>query len=142
MDETTAVNNINQPGNLDRFHLGISSDGTSCLLLFVDERDQAISCIANFAEFNAFIASLSQAAKEMSRRRSVAEEEEEDDGSQEEPGAINVASAAFKISAQDGCLLGSLIGADGEVVGIRMRPEVANEMTRAMLLTTPAASAC
>jgi hypothetical protein len=55
---------------------------------------------------------------------------------------MDVASAAFRMSAQDGCLLGSLIGADGAVVGIRLRPEVANEMTRAMLLTTPAASAC
>ena len=138
MHDTTA-DNIDKPGNLDRFHLGISSDGTSCLLLFVDERDQAISCIADFAEFNAFIASLSQAAKEMSRRRSAAQEDED---AQEEPAAMNVASVAFRMSAQDGCLLGSLIGVDGEVVGLRMRPDVANEMTRAMLLTIPPASTC
>jgi hypothetical protein len=55
-------------------------------------------------------------------------------------GSINVSSAAFKLSAADGYVLGALAGNAGEVVGIRMCPDVANQMTRAMLLAVPAMS--
>ena len=142
MEDTTVADGVNAPGNLDKFHLGISTDGANCLLLFVDEEQHVISCMADFAEFNAFISALAQAAAEMSRRRNAALEEDGGPGAGQNADALDIASAAFTLSPQDGCLLGSLIGANGKIVGIRMRPEVANEMTRSMLLTTPAASAC
>lgn len=124
-------------GTLTNFQLGISSDGTNCMMIFVDEDQRTTTCSADFTEFNQFIASLSQAASEMARRRS----EQLDAGPNTGPialGAINVASAAFKLS--DGYVLGALAGDTGEVVGIRMRPDVVNQMTRAMLLAVPAAS--
>jgi hypothetical protein len=123
-------------GTLVNFQLGISTDGTNCMMVFVDEDQRTTTCSANFNEFNQFIASLAQAASEMARRRS-----EQLDG--ELPlslGSINVSSAAFKLSAADGYVLGALAGNAGEVVGIRMCPDVANQMTRAMLLAVPAMS--
>ena len=123
-------------GTLVNFQLGISTDGTNCVMVFVDEDQRTTTCSANFNEFNQFIASLAQAASEMARRRS-----EQLDG--ELPlslGSINVSSAAFKLSAADGYVLGALAGNAGEVVGIRMCPDVANQMTRAMLLAVPAMS--
>lgn len=132
-------------GTLTNFQLGISSDGTNCMMIFIDEDQRTTTCSADFTEFNQFIASLNQAASEMARRRS----EQLDAGLSTGPntgsiavGAINVASAAFKLSASDGYVLGALAGDTGEVVGIRMRPDVATEMTRAMLLTVPATSRC
>ena len=144
MEETIGDQAVGKPSALERFHLGISSDGTSCLLLFIDEDRHAISCVANFAEFNAFIASLMQAAAEMTRRRTL---QSSDDDMDFETGenpvqAMTVASAAFHMSPHGECMLGSLIGDGGEVVGIRLPPSVANEMTKAMLMASPAASAC
>jgi hypothetical protein len=121
-------------GTLVNFQLGISADGANCLMVFVDEDQRTTTCSATFDEFNQFIASLTQAAGEMARRRSL-------DG---EPalslGAINVSSAAFRLCSHDGYLLGALAGDAGEVVGIRMCPDVASQMTRAMLLTLPVMS--
>lgn len=153
MQETFGDQAVGKPGALERFHLGISSDGTSCLLLFIDEDRHAINCVANFAEFNAFIASLSQAAAEMTRRRTAQNDDQSDGQSDGQSDidlmpdaapvqAITVASAAFQMSPQGECMLGSLIGDGGEVVGIRLPPSVANEMTKAMLMAAPAASAC
>jgi hypothetical protein len=135
---------VGKPSALERFHLGISSDGTSVLLLFIDENRHAISCVANFAEFNAFIASLMQAAAEMTRRRMLQSADDEVDfvPGESPVQAITVASAAFHMSPHGECMLGSLIGDGGEVVGIRLPPGVANEMTKAMLMASPAASAC
>lgn len=149
MQETFGDQAVGTPGALERFHLGISSDGTSCLLLFIDEDRHAINCAANFAEFNAFIASLSQAAAEMTRRR-TAQNDDQSHGQSDidfmpdaaPVQAITVASAAFQMSPQGECMLGSLIGDGGEVVGIRLPPNVANEMTKAMLMASPAASVC
>jgi hypothetical protein len=56
--------------------------------------------------------------------------------------AINVASTDFRMCDDDGTILGLLVGEGGQVVGIRLRPDVANEMTRNMLRTTRAASTC
>lgn len=151
MQETFGDQAVGKPGALERFHLGISSDGTSCLLLFIDEDRHAINCVANFAEFNAFIASLSQAAAEMTRRRNAPDQSGDQSGDRSDDRdldftppvqAITVASAAFQMSPQGECMLGSLIGDGGEVVGIRLPPGVANEMTKAMLMAAPAASAC
>ena len=49
---------------------------------------------------------------------------------------------AGKLAAPDGYIVGSLVDDNGQVVPIRMRPDVANEMTRNMLKTARTASAC
>ena len=123
-------------GTLVNFQLGISTDGTNCMMVFVDEDQRTMTCSANFNEFNQFIASLTQAASEMARRRS----EQIEDGRALSLGAINVSSAAFKLCSHDGYVLGALAGNAGEIVGIRMCPDVASQMTRAMLLTLPVMS--
>ena len=56
--------------------------------------------------------------------------------------AFNIASSNFRLCADDGYIVGSLVDDDGQVVPIRMRPDVANEMTRNMLKTARVASAC
>jgi hypothetical protein len=129
---------------LAKFHLGLAADGTSCAMVFIDEQQHSIACIAGFADLEGFIASLTQAAAEMARRRTALQE---DDDEAEEPatprsGAINVASSNFRMCDEDGTIMGSLVGEGGQVVGIRMRADVANEMTRNMLRTARAVSTC
>lgn len=120
-------------GSLVNFQLGISTDGANCMMMFVGEDRRMTTCSANFLEFNQFIASLCQAAGEMGRRRTAFLDEEP-----ASPAApVNVASAAFALCARDGYVLGTLAGDAGEMVGIRMCPDVANQMTRAMLLALP-----
>jgi hypothetical protein len=125
-----------QTGTLDKFHLGVSADGRSCVMVFVDDDSRTINCVANFAEFNAFISSLNNAANEMARRRNAL-------GDDEEAGTrfdtIHVASSAFQLNVDGGYIEGALVGDSGEVLGVRMSPEVACQMTRAVLNTTPAA---
>jgi hypothetical protein len=128
----------NGNSTLDKFHLGVSADGQSCMMIFLDEERRAIRCTADFAQFSAFIASLNRAAAEMTRRRSVFGEE----GEEESGVALNVTFAEFQLSHDDDYIEGALIGDSGEIVGIRMRPEVACQLTRAVLKTTPAASSC
>jgi hypothetical protein len=126
-------------GTLDKFHLGISADGRSCVMVFVGEDHRTINCVADFAEFNAFIASLNHAANEMARRRSALGDEE-DGGTRFD--TMNVASAAFQMNPIAGVIEGALVGSSGEIMGIRMCPEVACQLTRAMLMSAPAASSC
>jgi hypothetical protein len=127
----------NGNGTLDKFHLGVSADGRSCLMVFLDEDQRAIRCTADFAQFNAFIANLNRAAAEMARRRNALGDEEPMPS-----GAMNVTFAEFQLSRDDDYIEGALIGDSGEIVGIRMHPDVACQLTRAMLMTTPAASSC
>jgi hypothetical protein len=127
----------NGNGTLDKFHLGVSADGRSCLMVFLDEDQRAIRCTADFAQFNAFIANLNRAAGEMARRRNALGDEEATPS-----GAMNVTFAEFQLSRDDDYIEGALIGDSGEIVGIRMHPDVACQLTRAMLMTTPAASSC
>jgi hypothetical protein len=54
---------------------------------------------------------------------------------------MNIDSADFTMT-DDGYIVGSMVGDGGQAVGIRMRPDVANEMTRNMLRAAPVASAC
>jgi hypothetical protein len=124
-------------GTLDKFHLGVSADGQTCMMVFVDEEQRTIRCVADVSEFNAFIANLNRAAAEMSRRR---QEEGDEDG----PvcGTLNVAFAEFQLSPTDAYIEGALVGDAGQIVGIRMCPEVACQLTKAMLMTAPAASSC
>jgi hypothetical protein len=124
-------------GTLDKFHLGVSADGQTCMMVFVDEDQRTIRCVADFSEFNAFIASLNRAAQEMSRRR---HEEADDQGTV--CGTMNVAFAEFQLSPTDAYIEGALVGDAGQIVGIRMCPEVACQLTKAMLMTAPAASTC
>jgi len=124
-------------GTLDKFHLGVSADGQSCMMIFVDEQHRTMKCVADFSEFNAFIASLTRVAGEMARRRS-------DNGEAQGPecGTLNVAFAEFQLSPTDAYIEGALVGDAGQIVGIRMCPEVACQLTKAMLMTAPAASRC
>jgi hypothetical protein len=132
------------PGTLAKFHLGLTADGASCAMVFVDEHQRSIACIASFSDIVGFIASLQRVAAEMARRRALPVE---DDGGVEQPaldtigGALNIASADFRMT-DDGYIVGSMVGEGGQVVGIRMRPDVANEMTRNMLRSAPVASTC
>ena len=113
-------------------------------MVFVDEHQRSIACIASFSDIVGFIASLQRVAAEMARRRALPVE---DDGGVEQPaldtigGALNIASADFRMT-DDGYIVGSMVGEGGQVVGIRMRPDVANEMTRNMLRSAPVASTC
>jgi hypothetical protein len=83
-------------------------------------------------------------AAEMARRRVLLVG---DDGGVEQPafdttgGAMNITSADFRMT-DDGYIVGSMLGEGGQAVRIRMRPDVANEMTRNMLRAAPVASAC
>ena len=132
------------PGTLAKFHLGLAADGTSCAMVFVDEHQHSIACIASFSDVLGFIASLQRMAAEMARRRALLVG---DDGDVEQPAlhtisdAMNIASADFRMT-DDGYIVGSMVGEGGQVVGIRMRPDVANEMTRNMLRAAPVANAC
>ena len=124
-------------GTLEKFHLGLSADGQSCMMIFLDEERRTIRYTADFAQFHAFIASLNRAATEMARRRS-----ELGEGESAPSGAMNVTFAEFQLSRDDDYIEGALIGDSGEIVGIRMHPDVACQITRAMLMTAPAASSC
>jgi len=124
-------------GTLDKFHLGVSADGQTCMMVFVDEDQRTIRCVADFSEFTAFIANLNRAAAEMSRRR---HEEGDEDGPS--CGTLKEAFAEFQVSPTDEYIEGALVGDAGQIVGIRMAPEVACQLTKAMLMTTPAASSC
>jgi hypothetical protein len=139
------------PGTLEKFHLGLAADGMTCALVFVDEHHHSIACIASFADLNGFIVSLTRAATEMARRRAtvmqddaVATDEDvavigADDDRQ---AAFNIASSVFRRCAEDGYIIGSLVDDDGQVMPVRMRADVANEMTRNMLKTAQVVSAC
>ena len=124
-------------GTFDKFHLGVSADGRSCMMIFLDEDKRAIRCTADFAQFSAFIANLNRAAAEMAHRRNALGDDEATVCS-----AMNVTFAEFQLSRDDDYIEGALIGESGEIVGIRMHPDVACQLTRAMLMTTPAASSC
>jgi hypothetical protein len=124
-------------GTLDKLHLGVSADGQTCMMVFVDEEQHTIRCVADFSEFNAFIANLNRAAAEMQHRR-------HEEGDEQGPvcGTLNVAFAEFQLSPTDAYIEGALVGDAGQIVGIRMAPEVACQLAKAMLMTAPAASRC
>lgn len=139
MDNTSA----DTPGTLSKFHLGLAADGMSCAMVFIDDRARSIACLASFAELGGLIASLNRVAAELSRRRTQpAVSGDEEEPRQAPCNAINVAGSDFRMCADDGSILGSLVDDSGQVIGIRMRPEVANEMTRNMLLSAQAGSTC
>ena len=139
-----------------QFHLGMSEDGQRCLMVFIDEKQHAMECVADFGEFTAFISSLCNAANEMAKRQgtdqvppptvdtaaaasAIITTDGESRTIQCRP--VDVSSAAFQIHPGDGSVMGALVSNAGEVVGVRMRPEVACQITRDLLLATPAANA-
>jgi hypothetical protein len=133
------------PGTLAKFHLGLAADGSSCALVFIDEDQNSIACIAGFADLEGFITSLTQASREMARRRGVeldTQPQETDTVSKMPAGAIDVASSNFELCDEDGTIVGCLVGRSGQVVGIRLKPHVATEMTRNMLLNARTLGAC
>jgi hypothetical protein len=138
----TDASTSDAPGTLAKFHLGLAADGTSCAMVFVDDHQHSIGCIASFSDLMGFISSLQRVAREMARRQPPLAEDREQATLDMIDGAINIVSADFRMCADDGYILGSLVGEGGQVVGIRMRPDVANEMTRNMLRSAPVASAC
>lgn len=154
MDRETGIDTqqSSTPGTLEKFHLGLAADGMSCALVFVDEHRRSIACIAGFADLNGFIVSPTRAATEMARRRAMlmrADASSTHDDviavaglDADRSAAFNIASSNFRLCADDGYIVGSLVDDDGQAVPIRMRPDVANEMTRNMLKTAQVASAC
>ncbi len=152
IESGTDTQQSSAPGTLEKFHLGLAADGMTCALVFVDEHHRSIACIASSADLNGFIISLTRAATEMARRRSMLGGDDasrsNDDvaavagSGNERQAAFNVAAATFRLCADDGSIVGSLVDDHGQVMPIRMRPDVANEMTRNVLKTARAASAC
>ena len=132
-----------------QFHLGMSEDGQRCLMVFIDEKQHAMECVADFGEFTAFVSSLCDAANEMAKRQGT----DQAPGSAPDPDAdasdsktiqcrpIDVSSAAFQLHPDDGSVMGALVSNAGEVVGVRMRPEVVCQVARDLLLAAPAARA-
>lgn len=134
MENQTAEN---PTSTLDKFHMGVSADGQSCMMIFIDEDQRTIRCVADFAEFNAFIANLSRVAGEMQRRRNAM-----GDAAGPVCGSLNVAFGEFQLSPTDSYIEGALVGDSGQIIGIRMCPEVACQLSKAMLMTAPSASRC
>ncbi|MSP77928.1 MAG: hypothetical protein EXR12_17565 [Rhodospirillaceae bacterium] len=121
---------------MNQFHLGVSPDGRECLMVFVDEEHRAMKCVAEFSEFQAFVANLAQIADEMARRQMLG------GGRAALPRQmIDVTAAAFMHDADDDCIKGTLVGPSGDLMGLKMSPEVASLLSRALLLATPAALA-
>ena len=131
---------LDAPGSLEKFHLGLAADGMTCALVFVDERHRSIACIASFADLNGFIVSLTHAATEMAKRRAL--HDDDAPSSDEQSLTFNITSSNFHLCADDGSIVGALVGDGGQIVPVRMRPDVANEMMRNMLKTSQVASSC
>lgn len=130
-----------------QFHLGMSDDGQRCLMVFIDEKQHAMECVADFGEFTAFISSLCDAANEMAKRQgteqapNTAAAGSPDETQTIECRPVDVSSAAFQIHPGDGSIMGALVSNSGDVVGVRLRPEVACQISRDLLLATPASRA-
>ena len=151
------------PGTLERFHLGLAADGTTCAMVFVDDHHRSIACIASFADLHGFIVSLTRAANELARRRAELpgnapsddqgqDEQDQDDQDQDmvmtgapsddgSSGLLTIASSDFRLCAADGSLVGTLVTDDGRALPVRLRPGAAHEMARNVLKATRA-SAC
>jgi hypothetical protein len=128
---------------ISQFHLGVSADGGECLMVFVDEEQRAMKCVANLNEFRAFVTGLCEIAEEMQRRQASEEAEsamtrETEQLARRARGLVDVASGAFAHDADHDCIKGALVGADGKMVGLQMSSEVASQLSRALLLATPA----
>ena len=141
------------PGTLETFHLGLAADGTSCAMVFVDESHHSIACVASYADLNGLIASLSQAAAELARRRAVpmADEAADEMAGADEAAAdradpsdalelFNIVSTNFCEQGDGGYMIGALVDDTGRTVPVRLRADVAYEMTRNVLKAARVAS--
>lgn len=140
------------PGTLETFHLGLAADGTSCAMVFVDESHHSIACVASYADLNGLIASLSQAAAELARRRAApmadeaADETAADETATDEADPsdalelFNIVSSNFCEQGDGGYMIGALVDDRGRTVPVRLRPDVAYEMTRNVLKAARVAS--
>jgi hypothetical protein len=141
----TDTSQSHAPGTLETFHLGLAADGTSCALVFIDESQHSIACIASYADLNGLIASLTQAAAELARRRALALA---DEAAAEQADAcdgleiFNIVSSNFCEHGESGSIVGTLVDEGGRVVPVRLRPDVAYEMTRNVLKAARVASTC
>jgi hypothetical protein len=133
------------PGRLETFHLGLAADGTSCAMVFVDEGQHSIACVASYADLNGLIVSLTQAAAELARRRALPIADEaatEQDDACDGLELFNVVSSNFCEHGENGHIVGTLVDDGGRVVPVRLRPDVAYEMTRNVLRAARVASTC
>lgn len=118
------------------FQFGMSEDGGRCLMIVTDDQERSMTCAADFAQFTAFVSSLNMAAREMVKRQTHGA-----GGGGAASGAIDVVSAVFRVHPADGAVIGALSSPGGDIIGLRMRPEVACRLTRDLLLVSPASSA-
>ena len=138
---------MDSPSNsskVSQFHLGMSEDGQRCLMVFIDESQHAMECVADFGEFTSFISSLCDAANEMAKRQGTDAPPQQLEGGETKSiqcRPVDVSSAAFQVHPGDGSIMGAMVSNAGDVIGVRMRPEVACQLTRDLLLATPASRA-
>ncbi len=141
----TDTSQSHAPGTLETFHLGLAADGTSCAMVFVDESQHSIACVASYADLNGLIVSLTQAAAELARRRALPMMDEAAADQADASDALelfNIASSNFCEHGEGSYIVGTLVDDGGRVVPVRLRPDVAYEMTRNVLKAARAASAC
>ena len=128
-------------GTLDKFHLGVSADGQT-LHDGVCRRGPTYYplCRRRFR-----IQRLHRQSHRAPRPRCRAGARTKATRKREQGpacGTLNVAFAEFQPSPTDAYIEGALVGDAGQIVGIRMAPEVACQLTKAMLMAAPAASSC
>ena len=140
MTTDAGIQPLETPGTLENFHLGLAADGTTCALVFVDDRHRSIACLASFDDLNGFILSLTHAATEMAKRRTL-HDVDDAPSADEQSLVVNIVSSNFQ-GSEDGSIVGALVGDGGQIVPICMKPAVANEMTRNILKTAQVASSC
>lgn len=124
-----------------QFHLGMSDEGLRCLMVFIDEKQHVMECVVDFSELTFFISSLCEAAGEMARRQGTENDAPAAGTTAVQCRPIEVSSAAFQVNPDDGSIMGALVSDAGEVLGVRMRPEIACQLTRDLLMAAPASRA-
>ena len=117
---------------ISQFHLGVSADGNACMMVFVDDEQHAMKCVAEFSEFRQFVASLCEIANEMARRQMQVP------GSTLPDRVIEVESGSFTPDRANNGVAGTLVASDGTSVGMKMSASMAAELSRALLLAAPA----
>ena len=57
------------PSQVALFRLAMSEDGSRCQMVFIDQKQHVMECVADFSEFTSFISRLCEAANEMVKRQ-------------------------------------------------------------------------